>query len=635
MISLHLHDQPLDILPGVTVTINAVCPVFDRGAIDRVYTFPFKVGATPGNLALLGHPQRLDSTAPTTITGAQLYLQGVPFQAGVVEIVKVESTTIEITFKSQALYLSERLRATRLRSLSMPVTVPDAEYLPVISILFGEPVEALPIEYLIAINGVTYSNALASGLAADINAEFPGLADYEPTTGSSFLLHLDTSAAPGILINLRPTSPGDPGTEYIFGTHDPQYTAAEEAVRDAWLAHLDAILGSPDDHVFPTVFAPEFYKNNPAYTKTYLNYFSEAEAYPTNSFGDTLDPGEGPTDAGWARTVAPMPYLNEVMNALFASVQLPALTGDWADDEELATLIVFNTRSLDKLYHPRDFCDPAALSSFGYITRPWNGWANAYNLADHLPDISGMDLLDRLATTFCLCYTMPGGRPRISFCRDLLTAEPEDWTAQSEAGYQGNPSKTEGYTLDYDRQSDDTAIAGQLERVDGGNNAQDFIAGWFTLFMQSLTDGDREWLVPTTEQEGQSPYYNASAKQSLRLLFYRDVQEDSAGNTYPLATHSNTNYAAETIGAYSLDWQGTAGRYEKFFKEYIRILTNGSTITRLVRLSVPELIRLLEWQHIIKHIYSEDGAFTGVVKSVRFKVSLSAISAAEVEFVKI
>lgn len=635
MIALHLHNEPLDLLASTTVTITAVCPVFDRGALDRVYTYPFKVGATPGNLNKLRHPQRLDSDAARVLTGARLYLQGVAFQEGVIEIVKVESTTIEIVFKSLAIYLSERLRATKLRTLSMPVTVPDATYLPVVDLLFGEPVEALPIIYLIELSGTLYENSLASGLVSDINADFPGLATTTPASGSSFYLHLDTSAAPTLVINLAPSSPGAPGTEYIFATHDPQQTDAEEAVRDAWQDHLAAILADPESHVFPTVHAPDFYKNNPAYTNPYINYTNTSGDYPANTIGAVLDPGEGPTEAGWPRAVVPMPFVNEVLVAIFTAINLTDMGGTWSESAELDTLVVFNTRSLDRIYHPRDFSDPTALSSFGYVIAPFNGWANAYNLAEHLPDISGMDFLDRLATTFCLCYTLPGGRPRISFCRDLLTAEPEDWTSKSEAGYGGTLATTTGHTLDYDRQSDDTLITGQLERVDGGNNAQDFIAGWFTCFMQRLTEGDREWLLPTTEQEGQSQYYNASAKQSMRLLFYRGVQDDSDGNSYPLATHGTLNAAGETVGALSLDWQGEAGRYEQFFKEYVRILSTGSTITRLVRLSVADLVALLEWRHILKTVYSEDGAFTGVVKSVRFKVSLSGMSAAEVEFVKI
>lgn len=635
MISLHLHNQPLELLPGATVTITAVCPVFDRGAIDRVYTFPFKVGATPANLNLLRHPQRLDSDAKRVLPGARLFLQGVAFQEGVIEIVKVESTSIEIVFKSHALYLSERLRATRLRTLSMLVAVPGADYLPVIDLLYGDPVEALPISYLIALNGTLYENSLASGLVADINADFPSLASFTFSTGSSFYLHLDTAEAPDIVINLAPSSPGDPGTEYIFATHDPQQTTAEETLRDAWQDHLAAILALPESHVFPTVHAPDFYKNNPAYLNPYINYTNTDGDYPANAIGAVLDPGEGPTEAGWPRAVVPMPFVNEVLVAIFSAVNLTDLGGAWSESEELDTLVVFNTRSLDLIYHPRDFSDPDTVAAFGYVIAPFNGWANAYNLADHLPDITAMEFLDRLATTFCLCYTLPGGRPRISFCRDLLTAEPEDWTPKTEAGYTGTLATTTGYTLDYDRQSDDTLIAGQLERVDGGNNAQEFIAGWFTCFMARLTESEREWLLPTTEQEGQSQYYNASAKQSMRLLFYRGVQQDSEGNSYPLATHGLADTSGETVGSISLDWNGENGRYQQFFQEYVRILSTGSSITRLVRLSVADLVELLEWRHIIKTLYSEDGAFTGVVKSVRFKVSLSGMSAAEVEFVKI
>ena len=54
-----------------------------------------------------------------------------------------------------------------------------------------------------------------------------------------------------------------------------------------------------------------------------------------------------------------------------------------------------------------------------------------------------------------------------------------------------------------------------------------------------------------------------------------------------------------------------------------------------MNLPITEILALRSWDHVVKKIYNEFGEFSGVVKSVRFKVSTKGIGLAEVVFVKL
>jgi hypothetical protein len=218
-----------------------------------------------------------------------------------------------------------------------------------------------------------------------------------------------------------------------------------------------------------------------------------------------------------------------------------------------------------------------------------------------------------------------------------LRAQPQDWTAYADPTFRGKNDAREGFSLDYDRQGDETAFPNQLQRVDGGRDAIEFIPGFYTLFDIRQVDSiaeTRAWLTPYIIEQGNSAFFGLSQEPSLRLFFDRGLQEDNAGNEYPHASHANLNTLRQPVGEYSLDWQGDAGLFQKWWAPFIRITQRNQRITLPMRLPLAELLALRDWSHSVRSIYTEHGHFVGAIESVRFTVTAQGLNVAEVTFLK-
>jgi hypothetical protein len=447
-------------------------PVFDLASIERVYSFPFTMQLTETNAAAFRHAQRLDSRDARRTYPAELYLAGILFDVGVLRITDRTQDAIEAAFQNGQLDWLERLKRTRLRDLSMPVTVPDSEYVPVLRFYYQEPTDPETLflrGYLIEINGVLFEGSDPDSLANQINAVYPDFASLEFVPASdAFYLLLDTAEITLPLgINVAPDSPGLPATEYFFPFYAPDPAlAAEEAVRDAWSAHFASVLADPDDHVFPVVRAEAFYDGKNAAWENTINYTDEDTEHPGNPLDSTeLGPTEGFLDRGWPHSVVPMPFLHSVLAKLFGVVGADTLAGDFATEADLQRLIVFNNRSLDFLYHPRYLFAVGNTTAWGWIFPPYNGYAQEYNLADHLPDLTCFEYLLALRSMFALTYSIRGGRVNIRTIESQLNQPAEDWTHRMEPQYAAAPPQYDSYETDYDRQGQDDAVAGQLEPI--------------------------------------------------------------------------------------------------------------------------------------------------------------------------
>jgi hypothetical protein len=107
------------------------------------------------------------------------------------------------------------------------------------------------------------------------------------------------------------------------------------------------------------------------------------------------------------------------------------------------------------------------------------------------------------------------------------------------------------------------------------------------------------------------------------LLFYHGLQDDTAANDYPFASHHNRNFADESLGDYSLNWQGEDGLFNRFWKSYVSIITQGVPCKRMARLSIADLMRWRENPARPIHIYSPHGAATGIIRSINTRITLT------------
>jgi predicted DNA-binding protein YlxM (UPF0122 family) len=385
------------------------------------------------------------------------------------------------------------------------------------------------------------------------------------------------------------------------------------------------------------VKAPNIYGEgkNPLYGG-YLNYIQgDTQEHPNDATAFLPNP------IAWRHTLVPLPHLEPLLGAISESVGLTGISGSFLADTEVQSLILWHNTPIDLVVGDLDYIVDRGED---WVENKKHTYRPTFNLAEFLPDITALDLVQRLANTFCLFLRTKQGRLIITPVRDLLRAAPEDWTSISEPYDNQAFPNYEGYTLDYDRQGDETNEPPQLQRVDGGPEAQEFICPIYTLFErveadQYLLDFEtgipiRSWRIPYIAEEGRSSYFNLSKPASLRLLWWRGIQEDSAGQNYPLATHGRIGFGGTQVGNYSLDWSGPGGLLETWWVEYIKLLTHGKPIMRKVRLTGAQINEIAKWQSVVKKaIYDEHGQTTAVVKSVNVKIGINHIKTAKVEFV--
>jgi len=621
MIALSVNGTWLELTPGTSLNLSLTSPIFDLESIERLYSFPFTLPLTESNRAVFRHAHRLDSRDAARLYDAELHLAGIPFATGVLRVTGRSNAAIEVAFQNDQMDWVRILRSTRLREL--PGLVKSVtEYRPLIELKWGPHSTGDTKIYLLEVNGLDYSGLTVSGIATALNANFgAGFATYTDAGGTVYRIAIDTSIDNDIVINLTPTTVFAPGVEYMFPVFDPTQTDAEDAVLTDWAAHLAAVLATPDDHVFPVVYAPEFFNKNNEGWLLYINHTDTDGVYSLNAIGDDLEEGEDPFSRGWPRSVVPMPFMSSILETAFALAGATQVAGNFTEIAEVYDkLIVFNNRTLDTLYHPQNYIRTVLGRYYKY--QPLNGFAESYNLADHLPDISAHDLLIWMSSTYALTYSVKGGRATIRTVESQLEQLPEDWTDRIEPQYSAETAQYDGYTLDYERQGNDDVVTDQLEPLSTpGEDIWQHKSRFFSLYHRNLADSEREWLVPEFTGKASSPATQSSEAMPAILLHYHDVQEDSAGNEYPLATHHQTNYAGESLGDYTLNWKSTEGLYNRFWEKYVSLLTQGVPCKRVARLTTAQLLAWRDNPARPVYIYHPDGATIGVIRQINTRIS--------------
>ncbi len=103
-----------------------------------------------------------------------------------------------------------------------------------------------------------------------------------------------------------------------------------------------------------------------------------------------------------------------------------------------------------------------------------------------------------------------------------------------------------------------------------------------------------------------------NSKVSPRVTFYRGIQADIHGHSYPMGSSDNFDQAGNVIPGknYSMAWDGQYGLYSTWWKQYVNMRHFGRKVVRQVRLTHTDLasldftrkIRVENANYIIKKI---------------------------------
>jgi hypothetical protein len=321
--------------------------------------------------------------------------------------------------------------------------------------------------------------------------------------------------------------------------------------------------GSAAGYVLAPVRNAAFFDDkNPAFTGI-LNYPTPAGVLTVPSAGQVY---------------APMLYLVPVVRQVLATLGW-TVTGTWVDDEEMQTAVIYSDRAL-----PADLVD-----------------GDTFNPARHLPTMSVAELLLAVQNYFCLglYFQADAQELRITPLREAVVR----------GGYVDRPgavlttagtNETQGFALklrpDTTDELDKTLDVSWQEKLIGAGQ-ETITVGAGTLHMVEEEDPNvpgRLWLLPAISAKGASADYELGedSRTGLRLLFDRGACPDSRGDVYRLVSAGTLDYEGNTVGTYSLRWDGADGLYAQWHQPWLDFRARAVPREYEVPLRIGELLTL-------------------------------------------
>ncbi|MEM9930702.1 MAG: hypothetical protein AAF840_12830 [Bacteroidota bacterium] len=635
MFSLRLPSgQDLDLSPGSSITLNLNCPIFDPQRTDRTWAFPLTLPRSPRNEQLL-QTSRVDGLRIGDKIPATLYIGGIPFEQGVLKVKKLARKTINVNFGSVALDFTERAEKLQLRDLDLTVKIAD----PLQPVIFLEANRsiALAAELRIAINGIRYDRPFeqAQEWVDDINAAHPGLLTL--TFQVNVLIRVTMNPIDGIeqlFIETQPDLQLNPITnafptflEIVETNYKPEALRINNAFRS-----LDTESDSSSFRL-PSIYAPNLYEDKNT------DWAGVANRYDSSNGGYQLsEVPEGSTQGGWSNALLPQPRVAKLLEAALQQIGYQ-MRGSLAFDAELRQLLIWNNHDINQFIREQGAQFPTSYAVGGvsifFFDLAWIVPRPSFNLADHTPDISTLQLVLLFAETFAHIISVEQDAVTFTPIKDLLRAAPEDYTDRIDQAYTANFSDRKTPALDYNRQGDENIFPNQLEReiLGSGTDLQTYTLPVFSTFEQERTEDGVNQRFPIIDDDGRSEYYDLGNEPRLRFFFHRGLQPAAAaGRVYPQAGHSLIGYSDLLIGKYSMNWLGEGGLYETWWRELVELNQYNRSYQVACRLTVSDLLDIRRWRNVRKYFRTADGTMVGVIRSVRVKITDREIGLATVTF---
>lgn len=612
MIALKLSSGWLDINAKTTVTVNLLNPIFDQDSVYRVTTRPFKIDATPNNVKKLGHINRHDVRTKTVKVVAELHIHDQLFESGFL-IINGFDDQISVSFQSVEIDFLSELEQIKIDEILETITIPQTVQPETVWQL-----DAPPDRYTLIINDQAFSLLANSGedyddiidwFIAEVNAIYPGAVSFNAPGSGEFTVN--GSAYDPFVIDFT----------FYEGMSLVSSTNIGEARQTNFQSYLSDLITTPvDSHGFPTIRNLTAYgTSNNLYT-LYLNYYHD---------GNFIDNTEELTK-DWYMTYIPFVKVVYILDKIIENTSLSDVAGGWLDIGDIAQLVIYNNRTLDQLFYE--------LYPSDVNNQYFNGGKSSFSLNDHVPEMTAKEFLDVLVDGFALFHRVVNNVLYIDKKVTPLSLPPIDWTTKQEPEVNEDILEDEGFYIEFTKDEKDTyQVDMQHDPLTVGDGVNRLPIPWSVPYNVTLADTHHDdlnqWkmivisqILSNTEGLGENEY-------GLRFFFDRGIQEDADGADYWMADYSDTDTQGNSIGDLSLTISGEKGLYKVFYEKYVELLDNN-TVEKVMRLSIQDILNLKKWDNARRYMYSNDGAFVGVIKSVQFKATTKGISLSRVVFIK-
>lgn len=625
MIGLKVSGEWMDVSQGTSITLRLVSPIFSQEIGYSSHSFKFTLPWTGTNRRLMQYAGIITSTALPSQLDAELYFRNSPVFPGKLRVHSVDpvSMTAEVSFTTADGNLANTLQTLNLRDIDHGGLQVISTAITAVATYQLTQVETPPSTLSIEVNGTIYKTTwllgwseydAMSAIAALINMDPANLVQATLTTGPPAEMTL-TSDGPGypFLIDIETESNQHTWTEISF-------TSTGTTTMDDMTSHMDDQANAPLGtavYVFPPVKADNFYSGLNADYLGYLNLYDPvAGAYVKNA-----------NSAGQKtrNSAVPFPQLKQALvNSLVAAGGY-TIYSDFVDGDDFTRVYLYNNVTLDQID-----------SGTGV-----NWYRPSFDLADHMPDMSCLDILKETAALFNLAVQVDEQAkivyifPRI----DVFTSSEVDRRNQTLIPYQVQyPDPEAGKAYSYVEDKTDKRFAQQSWQADGvveGAGKEKRENKLTPVFISSTTDpvNTQTWTVPHIDQAGNTPYPEVGKNDfSVRLMLYHGMQPNGSANDYPAASNLD-RFDGSQLSNWHLRWKGEFGVYEIFHKPFNELRDQAPEGEFLMLLSLPD-IQNTEWANRYR-LRSIEGEFTAVLKEIEVTMDETGIQPARVKLIRV
>ena len=600
MLELRIDNKPFDLQAKSAMNLRLQNPALDTESLGRAYSYPFRVPHSPRNLRNLQHRHRLDATQNLQFESAEVRLAGVPFLQGRAKTEEHSNEQTEVTFQNNDLSSLEALDEIEIRSLVGTVAIPQLLDAEIVLTPGAGPVYQFYINdklYQAGGLGVPKIDAMIE-LVGEINADYPGVAFYSNIADTLTLTYQEEDFVVQYL-----------NTNY---TLESQRTLAQAREYNIQAFIAGAQTTPRADMAFPVSYERQHYGSLNQRWSGYFNY----------RLGGNFENNPHFEAPYFRYSYKPLVRLRYILDLIATEAGITDIVWDvpTALQEDLEDLLIYNNYALDDVLFEQVLEENANL----YMLAPHT----EINLANHIPDYTAKELLQRLAQFFNMHFRFQDNRLYFRRNLDQLSAGPQDWTRYTDPNYDRTATEGGGVTLQFEADIDEPfEDQGDPEVVADGSNPITLPAApvYYREINNTFADPSGIWTVATIEQRGSSPAYELENEQeTLRLLFENGSDFDSEDREYekatPIGKAFDLIFITEDRSLYDTWWKG--------WTDFLF----SPVITRLCWLPISEVLRLSTWEKAFVKIYHPDGECLALIRSAQIRAGTDGISAAKIEF---
>jgi hypothetical protein len=603
------NEEPLDLDATAKISMTVINPALDKDRSARGFSLPFTLPATPRNMRLRKHSNRLDGKRLSP-QGKSIIRYGSHVVAdGILKPLSLTATNEEVAFQTVVTDVWADLE--RFKISEILDTLPLDYVGSVAQWVFQ--FAAAPNTYSLSLPNVT-ATATANGssnfdrdlagfnLAQQLNAVVPGIAGY-----SGGILTLAS-----VIVNTNPV------TQTVSMTLLSATTIGSLAQENMRQHVNDVVLNGAATHAFPCIHWNDFYAatSYQSFFRFTVNAWSDGELHMNEA---RL---ESPFfDWGWENTVVPMVRVPYILEKIREKIGYESWQGAFWASQDFQELLAINNYSLDYYYRDRNLNDEV---------EEVNGYLSEIDLNKHVPELTAADFLRKICNTFDL-ELRPRGKSLMFIPNiDQITAAPIDMTLKATSAFQRFVTDPAGWSLVYEKNPAETEVPinGQMAEVvkAPGKNVTLVVPTMPFHTLPLWQSGNAK--MPRTKQPGVSGVFQTERLRSsmpLTFLFYRGLGLTTTGASYPFATHDNKALSGELVGQRSLDISGPYGLFETAHKGHIE-LSDADVIHQTFTLHAGDIERLQSWENARIRVYNPLGEYIGVIESLSYELGLDGVA---------